>query len=96
MEDKRAVLVYQCGIANIFEVDCFNMAPFGRNAKRLLQSDFHSRTCFARGLKHAGYIVKVAGCNMAGDIAEQKWTDNLEELPFSDKFVLVSDTNNLL
>jgi len=28
MENKKAVIVYQAGIANVFEVECFNMAPY--------------------------------------------------------------------
>jgi hypothetical protein len=95
METKRAALVYQTGIANVFEVKCFNLASYGREAKRLLQYDFRSCAFFARGLKEAGYIVKVLGCNMAGDITEQKWTDNLEDLPFSDKFVKCNSNNTL-
>ena len=95
MRTKKAALVYQAGIANVFEVDCFNLAPYGREAKRLLQADFTSCAYFARGMKAAGYHVKVLGCNMAGDIAEQKWTDNLKELPFSDKFVRCDNNNTL-
>ena len=85
-EMKKAVLVYQAGIANVFEVDCFNLSDFGREAKRLVQSDFRTCESFARGLAAAGCKVNTAGCNMAGDIAHQKWTADIEELPFSDKF----------
>jgi hypothetical protein len=83
---KRAFLVYQAGIANVFEVDCFNLSPFGREAKRLLQSDFRACENFAHGLKAAGFIVKTVACNMAGDIANQKWTDDLDAQPFSESF----------
>lgn len=83
---KRAVLVYQAGIANVFEVDSFNMSPFGRNAKRIEQSTFGQCEQFARGLAHAGWKVASAHCNMAGDIIEREWSTNLEDAPFSDKF----------
>jgi len=83
---SKAVLVYQAGIANVFAVDCFNMDPFGRNAKRLLQSDFRSCENFARGMAAAGVKVGSAFCNMAGDIAEQPWNTHLDIAPFSDKF----------
>jgi hypothetical protein len=84
--DKHAVLVYQAGIANVFEVDCLNFSNFGRNAKRLLQSDFRTCESFARGLAYAGYFVASASCNQAGDIVDSQWSDDLENAPFSDKF----------
>jgi|GEM_PF-6034148 len=86
MEEKRAVLVYQAGIANVFEVECFNMCNFGRNAKRILQSDFNTCESFANGLKYAGFKITSAGCNMAGNIINSEWNTNLESLPFNDKF----------
>jgi len=90
---KRAMLVYQAGIANVFEVDCFNLSGYGRNAKRLLQHAFRPCEYFAQGLAAAGWIVRTAGCNMAGDIAYQHWTVNLDELPFNDKFNPVNINN---
>lgn len=83
---ERAFLVYQAGIANVFEVDCFNLASYGREAKRLMQSDFRSCENFALGLKAAGVNVKTAACNMAGDIVNQTWSEDLDNQPFSDKF----------
>ncbi len=83
---KYAVLVYQAGIANVFRVRCLNMMPFGRSAKRLLQSDFRTCEAFARGLKAAGVKVAVAACNQAGDIADAYWADGLDDAPFSDNF----------
>jgi hypothetical protein len=82
----RAVLVYQAGIANVFAVTCFNMADFGRDAKRLLQGDFRSCEYFARGLATAGILVASAHCNQAGDIINAHWSTDLEEAPFCDKF----------
>ena len=81
-----AVLVYQAGIANVFEVDCLNMADFGRNARRIEQGDFRTCENFAKGLAHAGYTVATAGCNQAGDIVSARWTTDLDTLPFSEKF----------
>jgi hypothetical protein len=83
---SRAFLVYQSGIANVFAVECFNLSPFGRDARRLLQADFRTCEAFARGLGAAGVIVRSAACNRAGDIAESQWTEDLDEQPFSDKF----------
>jgi len=80
--EKRAVLVYQAGIANVFEVDCFNMSDYGREAKRLLQSDFRACEYFARGLAYAGYHVGSASCNRAGDITHTKWSHGLQDCPF--------------
>jgi len=89
---KKAVLVYQGGIANVFDVDCFNLAPY-REVRRLLQASFSECETFARGLKAAGVIVKSAYCNMAGDIADQKWSSDLDNAPFSDEFRVVGTTN---
>jgi len=86
MTEKKIVLVYQCGIANVFEVQCFNMHPFGRDARRLVQSDFRTCEAYAAGMAAAGCLVASAGCNMAGDIIGQQWTHDLDSLPFSDKF----------
>ena len=79
---KRAVLVYQAGIANVFAVESFNMADYGRDARRLLQSDFRTCEAFARGLAAAGVLVASAHCNMAGDIIGQTWSEALDDAPF--------------
>ncbi len=81
---KRAVLVYQAGIANVFAVSAFNMSDYGRDAKRLLQGGFLECEWFARGLDAAGIKVCSAHCNMAGDISTQPWSVNLEDAPFFD------------
>lgn len=83
---SRAVLVYQAGIANVFQVTAFNLSDYGRDAKRLYQGDFRTAESIARGLELAGVVVKVAACNEAGDIVRRTWTDDLEAQPFSDKF----------
>jgi hypothetical protein len=83
---KYAVLVYQAGIANVFGVRCLNLDDYGREAQRLMQSDFRSCEHFARGLGAAGVIVRSAHCNQAGDIVNAHWSDDLDDAPFSDKF----------
>lgn len=83
---KRAVLVYQAGIANVFAVTSFNLSDYGRDAERLLQADFGTCESFARGLRAAGVTVKVAVCNQAGDIQAAHWSEDIEAAPFSDKF----------
>lgn len=90
MDKRKAVLVYQGGIANVFEVNCLSMTPFGRVARRLLQSDFKLCQYFAMGLGAAGVVVRTAHCNKAGDISEQLWSDNMESAVFSDEIVEVS------
>ena len=76
----KLVLVYQAGIANIFQIQSDG------KFKRILQSSFKECEWFMRGAQFAGVDVDVAGCNMAGDIIDRAWTRNLESLPFSDKF----------
>jgi hypothetical protein len=83
---KKALLVYQAGIANIFEVATFNLHGVASGRKRILQGDFRTCENFARGLAFAGWHVGSVGCNKAGDIIHETWTDDLESLPFSDKF----------
>ncbi len=86
LKTKRAMLVYQVGIANVFAVTSFNLADFGRDARRLLQSDFRTCESFARGLAVAGTLVSSAHCNQAGDIVNALWDEDLDSAPFSDKF----------
>ena len=85
-ERLRFALVYQAGIANIFQVDCFNLNSFGRNERRIFQGDFRGAECIAHGLGLAGAVVQSLACNKAGDIDKQDWTTDLEAQPFSEKF----------
>jgi hypothetical protein len=71
----KAALVYQAGIANVFD-------ETGDAKRRLLQSDFRSCESFARGLGAAGYSVRSVHCNRAGDIAAETWSETLEDAPF--------------
>ena len=82
----RAALVYQAGIANVFAVDSFNLAAYGRNARRLYQGDFRGAEMFARGLGAAGVPVVSLHCNQAGDIAAATWSDDLSAAPFRESF----------
>lgn len=90
---ERAMLVYQSGIANVFEVECFNLNPFGRNARRLMQHAFRPCEDFTRGLAAAGVIVRTASCNVAGDCADVQWTDGIEGTPFSESCNPVNENN---
>ena len=83
---RKAMLVYQAGIANVFEVDCFNLSPYGREAKRLLQSSFDDCISFANGLGAAGVTVMTVACNQAGDIVNAHWSEDLDSQPFSEHF----------
>lgn len=86
MKIRKAVLVYQAGIANVFAVDAFNMSDYGRGAVRLLQHSFTPCEYFARGLAAAGVKVATAQCSQAGDIASATWSEDLEAAPFSAAF----------
>lgn len=81
----KAVLVYQAGIANVFSVRRFNIQPYGRDAVRLCQADFHTCEAFAAGLAAAGVKVTSYHCNMTGDVAGQPWEEAIWEAPFWDK-----------
>jgi len=98
VETKFAVLVYQAGIANVFEVWCLNQAPFGRDAKRLLQGCFRECEAFARGMGAAGFKVATMACNEAGDIIGSQWSVDLDSQPFSGEYrpvyIGVENTDN--
>lgn len=83
-------LVYQAGIANVFKVKAFNLADYGREAQRILQSDFQTCKAFCFGLAQAGAIVRTAHCNQAGDIIGSLWSEDLDNAPFSDKIVNIN------
>lgn len=89
MRQKTFFLVYQGGIANVFQVDCLNLSSHGRDAQRVYQGDFHGGINFAIGSGAAGAIVRTAACNKAGDIADATWTEDLDNQPFSDRLVKV-------
>ena len=79
--NKTYYLIYQAGIANIFE----DNAQGG--FKRVMQYCFRPCEDFARGLKYAGAVVRVGWCNRAGDIINEAWNfKNLGDAPFSEKF----------
>ncbi len=71
-------------VEKAFAVDCFNINPFGRNARRLAQSDFKTCAAFARGLGAAGVVVRTASCNVAGDCADMQWEFGTDGTPFRD------------
>jgi hypothetical protein len=77
---RRFTLVYQIGIANVFEVECLNMAAFGREARRVLQADYRTCEQYARGLAEMGAIVATAHCDQSGDIAGSRWTEGAGDL----------------
>lgn len=83
----RLMLVYQAGIANVFRVECFNLASYGRHAHRLYQGDFRGAVTFVNGAAAAGAIVRTAACNQAGDIARALWSEDLDAQPFSDSIM---------
>ncbi len=81
LQIKTVALVYQTGIANVFDVS----GDLLGNPRRLLQSDFRSCESFARGLQAAGAEVLSWSCNVAGDCAQAKWVLGTSATPFSDK-----------
>jgi hypothetical protein len=80
----RIVLVYQCGLANVFRVDRFSRSPDGRNAVRLLQHAFEPCTITAGSMGLAGFRVRTAHCDETGDIAARPWHPGKGEM-FRDK-----------
>ena len=75
---RTLVIVYQGGIANVFE-----------DYRRLLQSDFRTCEMFCRGAQAMGATIVPAWCNVAGDVGtcHERWNYNdFENAPFNDKF----------
>ena len=84
------VLVYQAGIANVFEVEYPTLSLTERGkTRRLLQHAFSLCEWYAQGLRDSGEgrtsTLLVAHCNMAGDIALQDWSADVENMPFRDQ-----------
>ena len=87
---NKIALVYQAGIANVFEVSAFLTHPIGRETKRIHQASFGDCGTFVKGLLYAGYAVRTYACNQAGDITDSIWSTNLDEQPFSDQFTRIT------
>jgi len=85
---KVYALVYQAGIANVFQVRTANYGTFGREAKRIYQGDFRTAETLVKGIIIGDdkALVFTGHCNMVGDVAEQPWSERLDEAPFSDQF----------
>lgn len=79
-------LVYQAGIANVFEIERFSLYSRCRGkTTRKLQHAFRTCEWYVRGAKDAGAIVRVYSCNVAGDCAEVDWTAGTDATPFRDQ-----------
>lgn len=85
-KSRKFMLVYQAGLANVFCVESFTLKPEGRNALRILQTDFSSAQVFCHGVTAGGGEIRVAGLNEAGNIADRVWTADRDSLPFRDQF----------
>lgn len=84
--ERRFMVVYQGGIANVFEVESFNLSDYGRDARRIMQADFRSCEIYAAGLGYMGALVHSVYCNEAGDVTHSHWDDNLDNAPFHADF----------
>lgn len=82
---RKIMLVYQSGIANVFEVDAMRLNASNRGRTvRLLQGSFRDCAMFARGMAAAGCYVLTASCNVAGDASLVDWQPGTEGTPFRD------------
>ena len=82
---KRFVLVYQGGIANVLRVSSFHLVDYERDAERVYQGDFRTAEAVALGMGLAGAYVISAHCNQAGDIRHKPWSVCIDDMPFSDQ-----------
>lgn len=83
---KKLALVYQAGIANVFEVKEFSRSNGGRKTtKRLLQHAFSPCEYLCLGAELVGAQVAVYSCNKAGDISTEVWERGLIDCPFAEQ-----------
>lgn len=88
---KTIVLVYQAGIANVFECDEAGVTQQDRGtSRRILQTDFRTAYWFVRGCGHAGAKVRTMSCNVAGDCARVDWTPGNEGTPFRENATIIN------
>lgn len=73
MKERKLTLVYQGGIANVFQ-----------NGSRVYQGDFRTAEAILHGAWLAGAKVFYAFCNKAGDIAHTQWDTPEKHAPFTD------------
>lgn len=82
---KKFYLVYQAGIANVFERVTWTNGEAATS--RVLQSNFRTCEVFCRGIRFMGGHVIPAWCNKVGDIIDQPWQyDEFFNAPFNDNF----------
>jgi hypothetical protein len=89
---KRFAIVYQCGLANVFDVshsgDMPEIGPFTdeskkmyKSRKRLLQGSFRDCEQYMRGAVASGKVESlIFHCDMAGDIALQNWEKGIGDM----------------
>lgn len=81
----RLALVYQGGLANLFEVERFGIRPKERReTRRVFQGDFGTAKAMARGAELAGARIGSYACNRAGDIINAPWDTTDVDAPFLD------------
>lgn len=66
---KEFTIVYQCGIANVFNTT----GGHDVQRKRVAQGTFAECEQFMRGARAAGASVRIRHCDMAGDITNATW-----------------------
>lgn len=90
---RDIAVVYQGGLINVFHIPRGVNATMSKDTtgqwadrRRIFQGDYRTGESIAYGLGLAGRVVRSFGCNMAGDIALQAWTTELDDLPFCGQF----------
>lgn len=78
----KFILVYQAGIANLFEVDRL-VRHADSTAVRVFQGAFRTAEAMARGVMLAGAELRIASCNIAGDCSTAEWVRGTGGTPFS-------------
>lgn len=73
MSQKRYALVYQNGIANVFDMD-------GDTPRRICQHAFDYCEAFCAGLAACGGAISVHHCDVLGEIVSLDWLDGPGEV----------------
>ncbi len=81
----KLAIVYQAGLANVFEVTNFKK-PF--RMRRVLQGSFAECERFCQGAEYMGAEIKAFSRNVAGDVSLHAWKEGIEDCPFREKIFI--------
>lgn len=73
---KEFTIVYQCGLANVFDTT----GGHEEHRRRVLQASFRECEAFMRGARAAGAEVRIRHADVAGDCTLANWQPGMGDL----------------